>query len=368
MNRGREIAWRRVCGGRRRQRRCDRASSLPLGPTGLPPLTYCSADGELGQFRAAFPARLAEAFAAAGPAWAGAEGRICAFGPRHVGPNVLLSADPRLVATGEYAKLFRRSRGAAPDAGADEVATQGAGLLLAFQILTQAGPLMEEPMMGVCFALENVDVTETGAAADPGFAGQVIAAGKEALRVVCTLPSVPLCCACAGRLTHGDVAGLSRAVDAPDDGHAALRAAGQLDDAWQAVRRAQQAQRQDPQGGNEGPAGVWLACLAAALTQALPAQEGSDSFSVHALIPVVDSFGFAEEIRKKTSGLASQQLVFSHFSVIFDDPFWVPSTKEELLHFGEKVHGGRGGRLERRVGHGLPLAVRRRTRQTRRAT
>ena len=38
-------------------------------------------------------------------------------------------------------------------------------------------------------------------------------------------------------------------------------------------------------------------------------------FLIEAVIPVVESFGFAEDIRKKTSGLASPQLVFSHWEV-----------------------------------------------------
>ena len=44
-------------------------------------------------------------------------------------------------------------------------------------------------------------------------------------------------------------------------------------------------------------------------------QEGTDSFTVTAAIPVVESFGFSEDIRKKTSGLASPQLKFSHWEV-----------------------------------------------------
>ena len=46
-------------------------------------------------------------------------------------------------------------------------------------------------------------------------------------------------------------------------------------------------------------------------------QEGSDIFHVKAELPVAESFGFAEEIRKKTSGLASPQLVFSRWNVSF---------------------------------------------------
>lgn len=49
--------------------------------------------------------------------------------------------------------------------------------------------------------------------------------------------------------------------------------------------------------------------------------EGSDVFDVEAVLPVAESFGFSEEIRKRTSGLANPQLVFSHWEV-------------RTLHFG----------------------------------
>ena len=51
---------------------------------------------------------------------------------------------------------------------------------------------------------------------------------------------------------------------------------------------------------------------------------------------MIENFGFAEELRKKASGLASPQLVFSHWEVLDIDPFWQPRTEEELSHFGEK--------------------------------
>ena len=44
-------------------------------------------------------------------------------------------------------------------------------------------------------------------------------------------------------------------------------------------------------------------------------REGSSVFNIEAVLPVVESFGFAEEIRKRTSGLASPQLKFSHWEV-----------------------------------------------------
>ena len=65
--------------------------------------------------------------------------------------------------------------------------------------------------------------------------------------------------------------------------------------------------------------------------------EGSSMFTVTAHLPVIESFDFAAEIRKQTSGLAMPQLVFSHWEVIDVDPFWIPQTAEEILHYGEKA-------------------------------
>ena len=66
-------------------------------------------------------------------------------------------------------------------------------------------------------------------------------------------------------------------------------------------------------------------------------KEDSDYFIIQALIPAVESIGFSDEIRKKTSGLAHPQLIFQGFDVLDQDPFWVPSTKEELEDLGEKA-------------------------------
>lgn len=49
--------------------------------------------------------------------------------------------------------------------------------------------------------------------------------------------------------------------------------------------------------------------LSADLTQ------GSGTFTVMAVIPVIESLNFAQDIRKQTSGLASPQLIFSHWEV-----------------------------------------------------
>ena len=64
--------------------------------------------------------------------------------------------------------------------------------------------------------------------------------------------------------------------------------------------------------------------------------EGTSLFVLSAHLAVSESFGFAQELLKKTSGSGTTpQLNFSHWDVIQTDPFWRPVTEEELEEFGE---------------------------------
>lgn len=53
------------------------------------------------------------------------------------------------------------------------------------------------------------------------------------------------------------------------------------------------------------------------------------------MVPVVEAFGFADDVRKTTTGLASPQLKFEGFEMLDQDPFWEPRTQEELEDLGE---------------------------------
>jgi ribosome assembly protein 1 len=58
-------------------------------------------------------------------------------------------------------------------------------------------------------------------------------------------------------------------------------------------------------------------------------------FTITSLLPVAESFGFSDEIRKRTSGAAQPQLRFTGFEMLDEDPFWVPFTEEDLEDLGE---------------------------------
>lgn len=64
--------------------------------------------------------------------------------------------------------------------------------------------------------------------------------------------------------------------------------------------------------------------------------EGTNLFVLSAYLPVANSFHFAQELLKKTSGSGTApQLSFSHWEAMASDPFWRPRTEEELEEFGE---------------------------------
>lgn len=68
-------------------------------------------------------------------------------------------------------------------------------------------------------------------------------------------------------------------------------------------------------------------------------REGSGLFAILAHLPVEGSFGFADELRRKSSGNASASLMLSHWDRLSMDPFFKPLTEEEREEFGEEGQG-----------------------------
>ena len=85
-------------------------------------------------------------------------------------------------------------------------------------------------------------------------------------------------------------------------------------------------------------------------------------FDIYASLPVVESFGFAKDLRTETAGNVVPQLVFSHWEMIKEDPLWIPTTNEEIEDYGQtcdieiycrtlidKVRERKGLKLEKQV-------------------
>lgn len=75
--------------------------------------------------------------------------------------------------------------------------------------------------------------------------------------------------------------------------------------------------------------------LSETMSSSAASTTGNQTFTISALLPVAESFGFSDEIRKRSSGSASPQLRFAGFEMLDEDPFWVPFTEDELEDLGE---------------------------------
>uniref|UniRef100_A0AAZ3QQB4 Elongation factor-like 1 n=1 Tax=Oncorhynchus tshawytscha TaxID=74940 RepID=A0AAZ3QQB4_ONCTS len=295
-----------------------------------------------------------------GRKWRNAVDRIWAFGPRRYGPNILLNSVEGYQRPSVWHCLERekgeKEGGAKAEASA--IRDFDNSVVSGFQLATLSGPMCEEPLMGVCFSVERWDmnfptqrthldsVTEedsnsldASVSESPGeAAGQQEASGKAG--GAGETPSQ----------AEGAVAGASQGR---------RRAEVVLVDCYgpfsgQLIAAVKEACRHAFQAKPQRLMAAMYTCEIMATAEVLgrvygvlgkregrvlqeEMKEGTEMFIIKAVLPVAESFGFADEIRKRTSGLASPQLVFSHWEVISSDPSWVPTTEEEYLHFGEKA-------------------------------
>ena len=219
--------------------------------------------------------------------------RVWSFGPRRCGPNLLINA------TGEYSRpsVWEPQPAEAASDPAPPLAAFDDSVVHGFQLATAAGPLCEEPMRGVCFVVESLTLhpaeeEEPGGVHGP-LSGQILSAVSAACR---------------------------RAFQAQPQRLMAAMYQCQVQVTGQALGRMYSVI------GRRGGRVVHG-----------DRNEGSHSFSVTAYVPVVESFMLTQELRKETSGLAAPQLVFSHWETLDTDPFWVPTTEEEYLLYGQKA-------------------------------
>ncbi|CAG8051115.1 unnamed protein product [Penicillium olsonii] len=223
--------------------------------------------------------------------WKNVVDRITAFGPRRVGPNVLVDATavntcdkfladdikPQIAGDNQQALLVRDF--------CDKIA-------YAFQLATGQGPLCQEPMQGVAVFLEELSVQSNSDDLD------------------------------MGRLTGESIRLVREGISA-----------GFLDWSPRIMLAMYSCEIQATTEVLGRVYGVITRRRGRILSEVM--KEGTPFFTILALLPVAESFGFAEEIRKRTSGVAQPQLIFAGFEALDEDPFWVPATEEELEDLGE---------------------------------
>lgn len=238
-----------------------------------------------------------------GDSWASLAGKAIAFGPRRNGPNLLIDATP------DGACMASNTSTDGPEPTASTSALRASDLadklIYAFQLATAHGPLCQEPLQGVAVILESVLIPAPSA---PSTAQDTTT--PTPLRA--NLP----------RLT-GEVIRTTRS---------AIQT-GFLDWSPRLLLALYSCEIQASAEVLGRVYGVVTRRRGRILSESL--NEGTPFFSIVALLPVAESFGFGDEMRKRTSGAASPQLVFAGYEMLDEDPFWVPSTEEELEDLGE---------------------------------
>lgn len=227
--------------------------------------------------------------------WKNKVDHIAAFGPRRIGPNLLIDATKDSI----FPKAFSadKTSDSAPRAGealdpshlADKIA-------YAFQLATAQGPLCHEPIQGLAVFIEDVSLSlseDNISARDKlgRLTGEIIKLFQSSLRSAILDWSPRLMLAMYTVEIQASTEVLGRVYDV------LTRRRGRV------------------------------------IAETM--KEGTPFFSIQALLPVAESFGFADEMRKRTSGAAQPQLIFAGFEILDEDPFWVPFTEDDLEDLGE---------------------------------
>ncbi|KAK6814493.1 hypothetical protein RU639_009334 [Aspergillus parasiticus] len=227
--------------------------------------------------------------------WKDVVDRIIAFGPRRVGPNILVDA----TAVNTCDKFLLEDLKQQPTVNTETSSREALivrdfcdKIAYAFQLATGQGPLCQEPMQGTAVFLEEITVNASEEELDLGrLTGEAIRLVRESISqgFLDWSPRIMLAMYSCEIQASTEVLGRVYGV--------ITRRRGRI------------------------------------LSETM--KEGTPFFTILALLPVAESFGFAEEIRKRTSGAAQPQLIFAGFEALDEDPFWVPATEEELEDLGE---------------------------------
>jgi ribosome assembly protein 1 len=222
-------------------------------------------------------------------------------------------------------------------------------VLSGFQLAAGSGPLCEEPTSGVAFILDAIDLDRTG-----GGPGGAAAEAEEVAAAGALLAAA----AGGGSGASGDDnaagggggGGGGCGGGGGGGGGLALSSssssevAGQLE--GQLIVAAKEAMRGAFLNGSCRVLEPLYLCELQASAESLgkayavlskrrsvviaeEMKEGTNLFMIRAHLPVVESFGFATDLRKSTSGAAHPQLVFSHYEPLGQDPNFRVATEEE---------------------------------------
>mmetsp|Transcript_9142 Transcript_9142/g.33754 ORF Transcript_9142/g.33754 Transcript_9142/m.33754 type:complete len:996 (-) Transcript_9142:108-3095(-) len=239
--------------------------------------------------------KLKEEFEKAGPKWAKEWDNLWSLGPRFFGPNLFLNHIPnyenahfRSISERMIHPSARVNTQNIQDESVKKLIHLDGGFVGGFQLATKEGPLCAEPMFGVCFAIKNVEFLDMDTEIT---SGQVISAVAQACK---------------------------RAFNS-------------------SARRLVEAKYYCELVVSQeyiGPACTVLKQRRANILEQ-DIEEGTGQFIIKCHLPIVESFGFSDELRNATSGECTPNIVFSHWEILDVDPYKKMITMDELEEFGD---------------------------------
>lgn len=228
------------------------------------------------------------------------KGKIWTFGPRRDGPNILFWAgddnfsDTSINASDNLEScswFFKVNHGSL-------LYQLQSSILTGFQVATESGPICSEPLMGIAFIIESFELIGIPEILDDeeskleirskiimSTCGQLISCVKEACHRAFLFYSPRLLVSMYSCDIQTSAEMLGRVYSALSKRNGKILSEDYND--------------------------------------------GTGFFTVKSLLPVIESFGFADDVRTRTSGLAIPQLLFHGFEIFDQDPFKIPSSTDQ---------------------------------------
>jgi len=215
-------------------------------------------------------------------------------------------------------------------------------LITAFQVACTAGPLMKEPLTGVCFAVEEVRMSfqtalhSTDISNISSFASTL--QDEHLLKLVSSM-AVQTPSAGAAKSASSVAASSAPVFQSPYSGslisllteslHLSM-----LSCPLRVVEPVYNCHLQCDQSQLGNLYGVLSRRRGHVIAEDVI--DGTSLFILSAHLPILESFGFSQELLNKSSGEATAPMLqFSHWALREKDPFWRPTTEEEREDFGE---------------------------------
>eukprot|EP00750_Incisomonas_marina_P009828 INCI16151.1.p1 GENE.INCI16151.1~~INCI16151.1.p1 ORF type:complete len:1333 (-),score=222.74 INCI16151.1:203-4201(-) len=204
------------------------------------------------------------------------------------------------------------------------VAVHGSNIRTGFKMACEHGPLCEEPVRGVVYLLHHIDSPNAAALAHAASrSADATSEVTAAAGISSTLAVLP-----SSTLRSGALGGQVIAAVTLCCRRALASSSPRLVEPMYACNLQCE----------QGLLGPFYEVLRRRRAQIVDEDliEGTSTFSINALLPVIESFGMADELRDMTSGASTSdtQLVLHGWRIIKQDPYFKPATEDELEEFG----------------------------------